>query len=109
MDISERLKILNDFLNTYENVLRNKQEEIFFEMKNMLTEYQNFPRVASVHGNHFSNCVWSKDTTPCGPDTCNCFYFERKWAACLQKIKFYPNLKRKNCNECNEMCNKIKK
>jgi len=92
MNTEVRLNIVNNFLDEANSILWGEHKDFMFEMQRKLNEYASFERVTSNFGDHYTNCCWSKNNTTCGPDTCNCFEFERNWKHALDIMNFYSNL-----------------
>lgn len=56
---------------------------------NILEIYENKERWKSVHGEHFSDCPWSKDNCSAGPDTCDCIIYNQRKHAVINLIEMY--------------------
>jgi hypothetical protein len=53
----------------------------YHEIKNFMQFQRQFygqRKVNSIHGIHYSNCVWSSDECIEGPNTCICVVYDRR-------------------------------
>lgn len=87
--IEDILKILKE----HKEIILEEHYVELIRLINFIKEYVNVSQVKSKYGCHYTNCCWSFDACTIGPDTCACFYLERKLIRAKKLLLLYKRLK----------------
>jgi len=92
------------FLCDFKDILFTEHQERIQHFMTALMEMEPQELISSKHGNHFSSCVWAKDNSTEGPDSCRCCFIPHYKAEALKIMTRYYYLKdrinnNKNTNE----------
>jgi len=79
--ITRRLQLIANFIHTKKDILEDCGIDMstYYYILRQVVKYIDIPKGHSQFGEHYANCPWSKDSCKCGPDTCECHYFENNW------------------------------
>lgn len=95
------LKEIYNFLKNFSNIISNEHKQELVNIQLYLEHTNNMKINKNKFGDHYEDCVWSKETTRCGPDTCHCVNYKRKNMETQEEarkiINFYSLSKCKNC------------
>lgn len=100
------IKEIYNFLKTFTNIVSEEDKNKLINIKSHLEFVDSLKYKESKFGNHYDCCVWSNDNAQCGPDTCNCRFYDidkiKGEAAAAKIIKNYKNIyntvKNNHCN-----------
>lgn len=91
---------IKQFLLDYKNILLEEHREEIEHYYKFLKPYESRKKVTSKFGEHYISCPWARDSTTCGPDTCECHNVEQYRERMLRLIKLYQRIRVNNCKLC---------
>lgn len=93
---------IKQFLVDYKDILLEEHKKEIEHYYKFLKPYINRKKVTSKFGEHYISCPWARDTTTCGPDTCECYNVEQYRGKMLSLIGLYRRIRISSYTLCSK-------
>lgn len=91
-------KDIEKFIRDFGDIILQRDREALYSGLVSVREKDSMIFRKSKHGLHQMQCVWANDNADCGPDTCGCFFLERRIIEADRIIQKYKNLMNRMIN-----------